>query len=198
MWANSRAADGGGSLFSRIYEFRSADGIEWEQMDKPCIQPSGTIKSCVYPFVVRDGDRFVMWYGGHRDGGMFELFCATSKDGSTWNTNHEKPAFPGGAGQGAIRQPLHLNAVRRDDAEPVAGLYYSARDWNPRLYRRGRRQAARWIKPLLACGRGGDSARGLIRKRPRLAFVENGLAGSSLQAPFQAMRDGATVLAGKV
>ncbi|MFT5492144.1 MAG: hypothetical protein ACI8V5_002517 [Limisphaerales bacterium] len=129
MWANSRAPDGSGNLFTRIYEFTSTDGLKWKQGAKPIIQPSGTIKSCVYPFVVRDGDKFFMWYGGHRDGGMFELFCATSEDGSTWKTDHKNPAFPAAPGKERFdsRYTSTPCVVKMPDRWL---LYYSARDWN--------------------------------------------------------------------
>jgi len=130
MWANSKGADGKGSLFSRIYEFESTDGLNWKQKEKPCIQPSGTIKSCVYPFVARgENGRYFMWYGGHRDGGRFELFCAESEDGSAWSTNHEIPAFPAAAGKERFdsRYTSTPCVVKTNDRWL---MYYSARDWN--------------------------------------------------------------------
>ena len=130
MWANSKGPDGKGSLFSRIYEFKSTDGLKWKQMEKPCIQPSGTIKSCVYPFVARaKGGKYFMWYGGHRDGGMFELFCAESDDGSVWTTNHAVPAFP--AAPGKDRFDSRYTSTPCVVTTPERWLmYYSARDWN--------------------------------------------------------------------
>lgn len=129
MWANSRAPDGSGSLFSQIYEFSSTDGLEWKQKAKPAIRPSDSIKSCVYPFVVRDGGGFFMWYGGHRDGGMFELFCATSKDGSNWKTDHENPAFPAAPGKERFDSRYTSTPCVVTTTDRWL-LYYSARDWN--------------------------------------------------------------------
>ena len=69
-----------------------------------------------------------MWYGGHVTGGMFELFCATSNDGTRWKTDHERAAFPAAKGRTAFDSrytstPCVVNLQDR------YLLYYSARDW---------------------------------------------------------------------
>ena len=95
MWMCSRPSpeDRWDELYKNIYEFSSSDGINWTRREKPAIRPDGIITTCVYPCVIRDGSRYVMWYGGHVEGGMFEIFCSASEDGSVWHTRHDTPTF---------------------------------------------------------------------------------------------------------
>jgi hypothetical protein len=65
-----------------IYEFTSSNGIDWKRADEPAIRPSGDSRTCIYPFVLRENGKYYMWYGCHRPNGLFEIFCATSPDGS--------------------------------------------------------------------------------------------------------------------
>ncbi len=78
----------------RIFEFTSRDGIEWKRAKEPAVHPSGDSKTCIYPCVLRENGKYYMWYGCHRPGGVFEVFCATSDDGSRWKIDHENAAFP--------------------------------------------------------------------------------------------------------
>jgi len=130
MWMGARPDTTGTSddLFSNIFEFHSADGIKWQQMTKPSILPGGKIKTAIYPFVVKEKNNWYMWYGGHVDGGKFELFCARSKDGSTWETDQENAAFPAREGKTAFdsRYTSTPCIVTMPDRYL---LYYSARDW---------------------------------------------------------------------
>ncbi len=130
MWMGSIPDPNGdpSGLFTNIFEFTSTDGIQWQRKAKPVIQPSGKIKSSVYPFVVQQGDTWHMWYGGHIDGGGFELFCAKSKDGSTWSIDHQRPAFSARAGKTAFdsRYTSTPCIVAMPDRYLI---YYSARDW---------------------------------------------------------------------
>ncbi len=130
MWMGSRptAEHAWNELYKNVYEFASDDGIHWTRSAKPVLRPSGSIQSTVYPFVVKDHGTYYMWYGGHRAGGMFELFCATSSDGTNWKTHHDKPAFAAAAGRTAFdsRYTSTPCVVKLDDRYL---LYYSARDW---------------------------------------------------------------------
>ena len=80
--------------YAKIYEFSSVDGIQWKRAEQPAILPSGDSTTCIYPYVLVEDDRYFMWYGCHRPRGIFEIFCATSRDGSQWEVNHKKAAFP--------------------------------------------------------------------------------------------------------
>jgi hypothetical protein len=129
MWMNSGPKRDGrrSGLLGNIYEFASVDGIEWTQASQPSIQPSGRLRSVVYPYVIRHDARYYMWYGGHVAEGHFELFCAESADGTDWTIDHERSAFP------AARKTSRFDG--RYTSTPcvlVEGdrllLYYSARD----------------------------------------------------------------------
>ena len=115
-------------LYSNIFEFTSPDGIHWERAARPVIQPGGKIRTAIYPFVYREKDTYHMWYGGHVEGGRFELFCARSKDGSSWETDQDRPAFPAREGKAAFdsRYTSTPCLVAMPDRYL---LYYSARDW---------------------------------------------------------------------
>ena len=69
-----------------------------------------------------------MWYGGHIKGGTFEIFHATSADGTNWKTDHDNIAFPSTKDKERFdgrytSTPCVLNLPGR------YLLYYSARDW---------------------------------------------------------------------
>ncbi len=120
MWMNVDLA--------RIYEFTSTDGLAWKRAAKPAVHVSGESRSCVYPFVVRENGRYYMWYGCHRPEGIFEIFCATSPDGSKWTVDHQRPAFPASRKKDRFDGrytsiPFVLNLPDR------YMLYYAPRDW---------------------------------------------------------------------
>lgn len=130
MWANSDPGpDKPGNIFSNIFEFTSKDGIRWTRKPKPAIIPTGRLKSCVYPWVSRLGHQYYIWYGGHIDGGMFELVCAESADGTHWNTHDVRAAFPARDGKTHFdSRYTSTPCVLQHDGKLF--LYYSARDWN--------------------------------------------------------------------
>ena len=130
MWANSDPGpDQPGNLFANIFEFNSTDGITWQRSAKPCVVPAGRLKSCVYPWVTRIGNDYHIWYGGHIDGGMFELVGATSNDGSNWDLADTRAAFPAREGKAAF-DSRYTSTPCVLEHEGKLFLYYSARDWN--------------------------------------------------------------------
>ncbi len=84
------------------------------------------------PLVLKENDTYYMWYGCHLDGGTFEIFCATSRDGTHWDTDHSREAFPAAHGLEGGRD---LFDGRYTSTPSVVSLedrylmYYSARDW---------------------------------------------------------------------
>lgn len=127
MWMNSTPDhDKSGSIYTNIYEFSSTDGVDWKRQDEPVIRPSGVGTTTVYPFVIKDGDAYHMWYGCHTNR-KFELFHATSNDGSKWHIDHERPAFPARSATGFFdsRYTSTPCIVKLPDRYL---LYYSARD----------------------------------------------------------------------
>ncbi len=129
MWANSDPGPGKGSLFNNIFEFSSTDGLKWDRRKNSSIRPSEIISTCVYPFVSKIDGHYYMWYGGHIDGGMFELFCATSGDGSDWRTDHKRAAFPAAEGKERFDSRYTSTPSVVVEKDRIL-LYYSARDWN--------------------------------------------------------------------
>ena len=132
MWMGSRPDPEdrvSGELYSNIYEFDSEDGLNWNRSELPVIRPSGPARSTVYPFVVNADSRYYMWYGCHLEGGRFEIFSATSDDGSQWRVHHDEPAFPAAADRERFdgRYTSTPCIVIRPDRYL---LFYSARDWN--------------------------------------------------------------------
>ena len=130
MWMGSSPQQDVAStgLYSNIFELTSSDGLRWTRSAKPVLTPDGPARSTVYPFVVREGQAWYMWYGCHVQGGRFELFCARSTDGTRWEVDHDQPAFPARAGKKAFdsRYTSTPSLVRTKDR---LLLYYSARDW---------------------------------------------------------------------
>jgi predicted GH43/DUF377 family glycosyl hydrolase len=130
MWMGSRQQHDviDGQLYRNIFEFRSRDGLEWTRGSKPVLTPRDNARSVVYPFVIKEGGMWYMWHGCHLDGGTFEIFCAKSTDGTNWQVDHTKPAFPAAAGDKRFdsRYTSTPCIVR---VENRLLLYYSARDW---------------------------------------------------------------------
>ena len=95
MWMGSRPSPESkwDDLYKNIYEFRSADGIEWKRNEAPLVSADEKVMSCVYPCVYQEAQSFLMLYGCHVDGGRFEIFHATSDDGTKWITHHDEPFF---------------------------------------------------------------------------------------------------------
>jgi hypothetical protein len=130
MWMGSRPSrkHPAGELARNFYEFTSSDGVNWERLDPPVLRPSGKATTIVYPFVLKENDEYDMWYGGHIEGGTFEIFHATSADGTNWETDHENTAFPSTKDKDRFdgrytSTPCVLSLPDR------YLLYYSARDW---------------------------------------------------------------------
>ena len=130
MWMGSRPSreHPAGDLARNFYEFTSTDGVNWERLEPPVLQPSGKASTIVYPFVLKENDRYDMWYGGHIKGGTFEIFHATSADGTSWETDHDNIAFPSTKNRERFdgrytSTPCVLSLPDR------YLLYYSARDW---------------------------------------------------------------------
>jgi len=129
MWmgSNPNPQQEWSDIYKNIFEFTSTDGIHWKRGAKPVIRPSGKAKTTIYPFVLRERGLYYMWYGCHVPGG-FELFCATSKDGSQWTVDHGQSAFSARRDKNAFdgRYTSTPCVVRMPDRYL---LYYSARDW---------------------------------------------------------------------
>jgi hypothetical protein len=122
-------------LVSSIFHFKSVDGLHWERDAEPAVKTAGPLKSVVYPFVLKQPDGWIMWYGCHVDGGCFEIYCSTSEDGVNWTHHVEQPAFP------ATREPNTFDGRYTStpcvlEEEDRYLLYYSSRDCG-HLYRSG-------------------------------------------------------------
>lgn len=130
MWMGSRPDHNliNGDLYRHLYEFRSTDGLKWARGAEPVLRPRYGANSVVYPFVIREGDAWYMWHGCHIDGGTFEIFCAKSADGTKWEVDHTRPAFPAAKGKERFdsRYTSTPCIVRVGDR---LLMYYSARDW---------------------------------------------------------------------
>ena len=111
MWVNARPEGDPdpSAIYGHTMLLRSPDGIHWEEI-ADVLQPEGIYKSCVYPFVMRDGPSLVMWHGGHREaqrddvsftraqlddayGDWFDLTFARSADGRAWTERLGHPVF---------------------------------------------------------------------------------------------------------
>jgi predicted GH43/DUF377 family glycosyl hydrolase len=130
MWMGSRPQHDliDGQLYQNIYEFSSKDGLKWIRGTKPVLTPRNSARSVVYPFVIKEKDSWYMWHGCHLDGGTFQIFCAKSADGTNWDVDHTKTAFPAAPGEKLFdsRYTSTPSIVRVGNR---LFMYYSARDW---------------------------------------------------------------------
>lgn len=115
-------------IYKHIYEFTSSDGIEWQRSRQPVLTPKAPARSTVYPFVLKRGDRYLMWHGCHVPGGRFEIFCGVSTDGSRWQVDHTQPAFPA-TGRKSDFDGRYTSTPCVVETRDRFLLYYSARDW---------------------------------------------------------------------
>ena len=152
MWMNSLPSPDGSfeDLVRHIYRFESTDGIHWTRDPEPVVTSNDKLRGTIYPYVMRDGDGYIMWYGGwHVDRDVvidtgsdtplarpvFEIFCSTSTDGLTWTHHQDRPVLP------ATRDPNDFDGRYTstpcvlDDGDRYL-MFYSARDWGT-LYRTG-------------------------------------------------------------
>ena len=131
MWMNSRPSRSlpFDALYKNIYRFTSTNGVDWDRGDRPVIEPTGLTTTCVYPYVMRTEDGYVMWHGAHVSGGKFEIFMATSPDGETWCPDHERPAFCASNDRDRF-DGRYVSTPCVLPEEDRWLLYYSARDWS--------------------------------------------------------------------
>ncbi len=152
MWMNSSPTPDGSfdDLVRHIYRFESTDGVEWTRDPEPAVSFNEKLRGTIYPFVMRDGDGYIMWYGGWPTNGevvidagsdtplvrpVFEIYCSTSVDGLNWIHHQDTPALP------ATRNPVDYDGRYTSTPCVVDGgdrylMYYSARDWGT-LFRTG-------------------------------------------------------------
>jgi len=132
MWMNSPGDNRNdpAAMYQNIHSFNSRDGIHWKRDNVPAIQPTHELSSSVYPWVIRDGGRYILWHAGHVPGGRFEIFAATSPDGIQWTPKHEQAAFPATGGRndfdGRYTSTPCVLALKDRYL-----LYYSSRDGKP-------------------------------------------------------------------
>lgn len=105
----------------------------WQRRAEPILSASTTkqpwCRVVLYsPHVIRHEGKYLMWYGGHVAGGIFELFCAESTDGSKWITQHERPAFPASRDKTRFDGRYTSTPCVIEEADRYL-MYYSARDW---------------------------------------------------------------------
>ena len=129
MWAGSRPDPESpwDTLYHNIYRFTSPDGIHWIRSEQPVVLPSGEIRSCVYPCVVKNKDGYLMIHGGHHvKPGTFELYGATSVDGIGWNCHHDTPVLHKSGVEGQFDGRFTSTPSILIEPERLL-LYYSAR-----------------------------------------------------------------------
>ncbi|MGB2819964.1 MAG: SUMF1/EgtB/PvdO family nonheme iron enzyme [Phycisphaerae bacterium] len=138
----------------RIGLATSPDGVRWKRCDSnPVLGPGapGTWddRQVSMPYVLKDGERFCMWYSGAGRGGGFGL--ATSPDGVTWTRHGSGPVM---RGIGASCDPC----VRKTDGG--FQMWYCGRIGKSyRICRASSPDGVRWQKvpdPALPLGRKGS------------------------------------------
>ncbi len=130
MWTNTSPSTGGEfrDLVSGIYRSTSPDGLNWTRDPDPAVRTTDTLRSVVYPFVIKSGVEYTVWYGCHVDGGVFEIYCSTSPDGRTWTHHHDKPSFPASHDPNRFDGRYTSTPCVLEEPDRYL-LYYSARDW---------------------------------------------------------------------
>ncbi|MBI3600074.1 MAG: hypothetical protein HY097_05470 [Nitrospinae bacterium] len=81
----------------------SEDGIDWKRSSENPVMDTGTAGSwdsdcAAYPFIIKDGDIYKMWYNGFGRDMPPSIGYATSKDGVHWERYPEPALTPGSAG----------------------------------------------------------------------------------------------------
>ena len=137
MWmcSDPGAGEEFGGLCGNIYRFTSADGLDWKRDPEPMLTATETRRSVIYPFVMQGDDGYIMWYGCHVDGGIYEIFCSTSEDGLTWTHHLDEPTLPATRNPNDIDGRYTSTPCVLDDGDRYL-MYYCTRDLG-NLYRAG-------------------------------------------------------------
>jgi len=122
-----------------IGEAESDDGVVWRRANKPALTlgPAGSLDAgqVLAPEVLRDGDRWLMWYTGMPNEGRtsgigyYRVFLATSKDGHEWHrANNGMPVLD----VGPRDSPDEVQAATPSILKTETGyrMWYAA--WSPR------------------------------------------------------------------
>ncbi len=127
MWVNAPSKEAPDlKMTENIISVRSEDGLHWEE-EGDAVRYGGIYRSCVYPFVMRDRGELVVWFGGHRAGGTFDISFGRARDGSTWYYQNDMPIFPANPG----RETFDARYTSTPHVLKLPGkyvMYYSARD----------------------------------------------------------------------
>lgn len=86
-WSCERWSDEGDGVHYNnvIRSARSLDGVRWVADARPCIAPDGKEEYSVgRPWVVRDADRYHMWYSIRSKSEPYRIGYAESRDGVAW------------------------------------------------------------------------------------------------------------------
>ncbi|MGQ0732048.1 MAG: hypothetical protein ACT4QD_00155 [Acidobacteriota bacterium] len=78
----TRTSEGLHSYYHVKYA-ESADGVEWKREGRVCIDLNGSERNIARPCVVRDADRYRMWYS-YDAGSGYRIGYAESADGLAW------------------------------------------------------------------------------------------------------------------
>lgn len=127
MWVNAPSrATPDLPMTLNVVSARSGDGLHWEH-EGDAVRYGGIYRSCVYPFVMRDRDELAMWFGGHREGGLFDISFGRTRDGGTWYYQNDVPTFP----PNPRREAFDGRYTSTPHVLKLPGrylMYYSARD----------------------------------------------------------------------
>jgi hypothetical protein len=100
MWYGSTVSwgPGFGDMTHAIRHATSPDGRAWTRRPDPVLVPEGPDESIVVrPIVVRDRDRFRMWFSAR--GSKYRLGYAESEDGLAWERRDDEAGLvPSGSG----------------------------------------------------------------------------------------------------
>lgn len=99
----------------------SRDGVTWERPNHLCIRPTHDREAFSHPTVIRDGDRYCMWYCyrdsvDYRDGaGAYRIGYAESPDGLDWTRMDQACGLDVGVAPWASTMTCYPFVTRIDD-----------------------------------------------------------------------------------
>lgn len=143
--------------YYRIGYATSSDGVNWTKIPSAPVVDLGPPGSwdderCVYPFVMKDGTTYKMWYTGF-DGSAARILYATSSDGISWSKN-PNPVLDIGSPSSWDDEAVDSSVVIKDGGEYKMWYYAHGNAW--RIGYANSTDGINWVKypgnPILNLG----------------------------------------------
>lgn len=136
----------------------SMDGRKWRATPEPSVvlDQEWELQNLFYPFVIKVGDAYLMWYGsywsrGGRSQGKTALGFAVSNDGMRWHKHPENPVFKPDSKRPWESNYVTSHSVAFDERTRSFRIWYASRKKPPFINKYFAINTAKWSGvPIIA------------------------------------------------